>query len=151
MYVTSAHPLVYDILLVKLYHHKIWLHTFFMHFSVDMNYVLHTASTNTTPVFRCGAGVWASLSSGGQLVHGNTQVPQLLVLGIVGYLFSRESYCYVSAQVFSYLVEVCETWISAAVGPPDLALIDDINFSWFILWYAETMSLELELALSNRL
>ena len=30
----------------------------------------------------------------------NTQVPQLLVLGIVGYLISGESYCLVSAQVF---------------------------------------------------
>ena len=44
--------------------------------------------------------VIASSSSGRQLVHGNTQVPQLLVLGIVGYLFSQESYCFVSAQVF---------------------------------------------------
>ena len=34
-----------------------------------------------------------------------------------------------------------------AVGPPDLALIDDINVSWFILWHVETMSGELELAL----
>ena len=32
-------------------------------------------------------------SSGGQRVPGNTQVPQLTVLGIVGYFFSRESYC----------------------------------------------------------
>ena len=38
-----------------------------------------------------------------------------------------------------------------AVGPPDFALIDDINVSWFILWHAKTMSGELELALANRL
>ena len=44
----------------------------------------------------CGS----SSSSGGQLVHGNSQVPQLLVLGIVGYLTSGESYCSVSVQVF---------------------------------------------------
>ena len=82
-------------------------------------------------------------------VHGHTWVPQLHVLCIVGYLFSRESYCCVSAQVFWYLAEICEAWISKVVGSPDLALIDDINFSWFILWHAKTMSGELELVLVN--
>ena len=49
------------------------------------------------------------------------------------------------------MVEICEAWISTAIGPPDLALTDDINVSWFILWHAETMSGELEMALANHL
>ena len=44
-------------------------------------------------------------SSDEQLVHSNTQVPQLLVLGIVGY------YCFVGAKVFRYLAEICEARI----------------------------------------
>ena len=35
-----------------------------------------------------------------------------------------------------------------AVGLPDLALIDDINVSRFILLHSETISSELELVLS---
>ena len=60
-------------------------------------------------------------------MHGNTQVPQLLVLGIVGYLFSQESYCYVSAQVIGYLVKLCKASICTVVELPDLALLDDTN------------------------
>ena len=41
----------------------------------------------------------SSSSSGRQLVHGNTQVPQLPVLGIVCYHFSQESYCFERAVV----------------------------------------------------
>ena len=37
------------------------------------------------------------------------------------------------------------------VGPSDLALIDEIHVSWFILEHVETISGELELALVNRL
>jgi len=43
----------------------------------------------------------------------------------------------------------CAAWISGAVGPPDLAHIDDIHASWFSLRHAETMSSEFELALVN--
>ena len=74
-----------------------------------------------------------SSSSGRQLVHGNTQVPQLLVLGIVGYPIGKESSCSVSARVFLYLLEIREACISVAVELTDLALIDDINVSWFII------------------
>ena len=35
----------------------------------------------------------------------------------------------------------------AIVGLPDLALIDDINISWYIIQHAETMSNEMELDL----
>ena len=49
------------------------------------------------------------------------------------------------------MMMICEAWIFMAVRPPDLALIDDINVSWFILWYAEIMSGELELVHVNRL
>ena len=82
-------------------------------------------------------------------MRGNTYVSQLLVHGIVSYVFNRESDCFVSAQVFSYLVEICEASISAPVGPPDFALIADRNVRW-IMRHAETMSGELEISLANR-
>ena len=53
-----------------------------------------------------------------------------------------------SAQVFWYLVEICEAWISTALWLTDLALIEEINVSWFIFWHVETISGELELALA---
>ena len=33
----------------------------------------------------------------------------------------------------------------------DLALSDNINVCWFIIWHAETMSGEMDLAIMNRL
>ena len=54
-------------------------------------------------------------------------------------------------RYFLYLVEIGEAWISFVAGLPYLALIDDINVSWFILWHADTMSGELELALAHHL
>ena len=75
-----------------------------------------------------------SPSSSRRCVHSNSLVPQLLVLDKFGYLFNQDSYCSVSAQVFWYLVEICEAWISMAVGPPDLALINDTTFYWYRIY-----------------
>jgi len=74
-----------------------------------------------------------SSTSGGQLVHGNTQLPQVLVLATIGYHIGRESSCSVSSLVFLYLLEICVVCISTAVEEIDLAPIDDINVSWFII------------------
>ena len=59
--------------------------------------------------------------------------------------------CFISAYTFSYFVEICGAWISAPIRPPDLALIDDINASRFIVCHAKRMCGELELVFANRL